>query len=106
MHTSTLARWRNRQPGDLVEDHGKQPPWHGYLGELERDILRMLGDFGSNLHEFFSQRRQRPVLDIPGQCQPPQEVRQVVRQHKQLQSRLIVFERAAGNFRPFDGVLD
>ena len=45
------------------------------------------------------------MLDLPRQRQTPQEVRQVVRQREQLQSRLVVFERAAGELRPLDGVL-
>ncbi|QEG35954.1 hypothetical protein Pr1d_32620 [Bythopirellula goksoeyrii] len=60
---------------------------------------------GSDLHQLFPQRRQRPVLKWFRQCQPPQKIRQVVRQGKQLQARLVVLERAAGELRPFDGVL-
>ncbi len=65
----------------------------------------MTGNLGADLDELFPQRRQRPMLNISGQRQPPQEVRQVVGQRKQLQPRLVVFERAAGELRPLHGVL-
>jgi hypothetical protein len=45
------------------------------------------------------------MLDILRQCQSPQKVRQVVRQGEQLQACLIVLERAAGELRPYHGVL-
>jgi len=45
------------------------------------------------------------MLHITGQGQPTQEVGQVVSQGKQLQPRLVVFEGAAGELRPFHRVL-
>ena len=98
-------RWRNRQLGDPIEDRGEQPPWHSHLGQLERDVLRMPGHLSSDLHQLFSERRQRPMRNILRQCQPPRKVRQAVSQCKQLQPRLVVFKRATGELRPFDGVL-
>ena len=40
-----------------------------------------------------------------GQRQPPQEVAQVISQGEQLQARLVVLERTAGQLRPSNGVL-
>jgi hypothetical protein len=45
------------------------------------------------------------LTDALGNCQPPQEVSQVVSQGEQLQAGLIVLERPAGKLRPLDGVL-
>ncbi len=42
---------------------------------------------------------------ITGQGKPTQEVSQIVSQGEQLKSRVVVFERAAGELRPFDSVL-
>lgn len=65
----------------------------------------MPSHLGYDNGELFPQCRQRPVLDIPGQCQPLQEVRQVVRQGKQLQVGLIVPERPARELGPIRSVL-
>jgi uncharacterized damage-inducible protein DinB len=73
---------------------------------LERDVLGVPRHLGTDLVEFLPQRRQRPMLHWFRQSQPPQKVVQVVRQGKQLQSRLIVFERAAGELRPVYGYPD
>jgi len=45
------------------------------------------------------------MVDLLRQCEPTQEVGQVVGHGNQLQSRLIVFECASGELRPLDGVL-
>ena len=45
------------------------------------------------------------MLHITRQGQSTQEVGQVVSQGKQLQPRLVVVERAAGELRPFHGIL-
>ena len=51
------------------------------------------------------QRRERPMLDARRQCESPQEVSQVVRQHVQLQSHLIGGEVAAAQSSPAHRVL-
>jgi len=75
------------------------------LRPVDYDVFRVPRHLGTDLDEFLPQRRQRPMPHWFRQSQPPQKVAQVVRQGKQLQPRLIVFERAAGELRPFDGVL-
>jgi hypothetical protein len=40
-HPDSLGGW-NRQQRDPVEDRGIQLPWHGHVGQLERDVLTQL----------------------------------------------------------------
>ena len=55
----------------------------------------MADRLGSYLDELVSERPQRPVLDGLGQCQPPQEVAQVIGQGKKLKPNLIVHKIVA-----------
>ena len=103
--TSRDPRRRNCQPCNPIKNRGEQSPWHSHFGQLERHVLGVACHLRPDLDELLSQRSERPVLNILRQCQSSQKVRQVVSQGKQLQARLIVLERAAGELRPFDGVL-
>ena len=69
IHASRRPRRWNRQPRNAVEDRGKQPPRDRHLGQLERDVFGVSGDLGSDLHQSLAQCRQRPVLNVAGQCQ-------------------------------------
>ena len=74
----------DRQAGDPVEDRGEQLPGYGHFGQLERDVPRVPRYLRADLDQFLPQGGKRPVLHITGQCQPTQEVRQIVGQRKQL----------------------
>src|SRR6266536_148154 len=57
------------QPQDFLEQFLRQRD----LGHLEDDVAAMAHDLGADLHEFFSQARQRPLLDRLRQSQRPHE---------------------------------
>ncbi len=65
----------------------------------------MTYDLRADLDQLVPQRGERPMLDARRQCESPQEVAQVVRQHEQLQSHLIVVEAVAAQSRPAQRVL-
>jgi hypothetical protein len=62
-------------------------------------------DPGIDLHEFFAERRQGPVLDLVRQYQRSHEVGEVVSQRMELQPHRVVLECSAGKARPVDRVL-
>ena len=66
------------QPPNAIQDRSEQLPGHGHFGHLERHIPHVVHDLGSDLDQLLPQRRQRPVLHLARQRQPPQEVPQVV----------------------------
>ena len=63
----------------------EQASWHGNLGQLESNIAAMADDLGSNLHQLFAQRGQRPVFHLLRQGQRPHEVTQIVGQGVKLE---------------------
>ena len=65
----------------------------------------MMDDLRSDLDQLLPQRRQRPMTNVRWQRQSSEEIAQVVRQGEQLQPDLIGDETAAGESRPFQGVL-
>ena len=83
----------------------KHVPWHRDLGHLEYDVAGMRDDLGTDLHELFPERGQRPVRDSFGQCQRPHEVGEVVGECMKLKADGIGDERAARQSCPLYGVL-
>ena len=69
-----------------------------------RDVPTMGDEPGSDLDRLIPQTGQRPVLDFLRQCQDPHEVGQIVREGVNLESHLVVAERAAQQPGPLDGV--
>ena len=65
----------------------------------------MADDLGSDLDQFFPHRTQGPIVYGLGQCQPPQEVTNVVRHTEQLQPNLIIIKIMAGQPCPFQSIL-
>ncbi len=63
-----------------AQDFPKQVPRHGNLRQLEHDVATMADNLGTDLHQFFPQCRQRPMLHFFRQGQRPQEVGQMVGQ--------------------------
>jgi hypothetical protein len=51
---------------------------------ISANVPGMRDDLGADLHEFFPQARQRPLLDRLGQCQRPHEVAEIVGQRMKL----------------------
>ena len=45
---------------DPPQDFPKQVPGHGDFGQLERDVPPVTDDLGTDLHQLFPQRAQRP----------------------------------------------
>ncbi len=46
---------------DPPQDFPKQVPGHGDFGQLERDVPPVTDDLGTDLHQLFPQRAQRPI---------------------------------------------
>ncbi len=93
------------QPVNQAQDLSEQRFGDSDFCELECDVAAMSHDLGADLDELLPERRQRPVFDLIGQGQRPQEVGHVVSQHVWLETNLVVPEAVAGQPRPVDGVL-
>ena len=98
-------RRRQPQPSDSLKNCPEQLPRHRHLSQLEGGVPGVGNHLGPNLDQLLPKCRQRPVLHRSRQCQPPQEVGQVVRQGKQLQANLVFFKAVAGQPRPVQRVL-
>src|SRR6266568_3870976 len=92
-----LLRWGRSwsQSVDQPQDFLKQFLRHRDLGHLEDDVAAMAYDLGADLHEFFPQARQRPLLDRLRQSQRPHEVGEIVGQRMKLKPDGVAGERAA-----------
>ncbi len=77
------------------QDFPKQFLRHGNFGQLERGIPAMADNSGSDLHQLFPQRGQRPVLYLLWQGQCPHEVGKIVGQAVKLEPDGVVAELAA-----------
>ena len=77
------------QRPDAVEDLAKQPLGYGNFGQLEDYPTSMKNYSGPGLDQLGLDAAQRPMLDCGRQSQPPQEIAQIIGQHKQSQSDLI-----------------
>jgi len=76
--------WPWSQSDDQPQDFLEQFLRHRDLGHLEDDVAVMAHDLGADLHEFFPQAGQRPLLDRLGQSQRPHEVGEIVGQRMKL----------------------
>lgn len=110
---STPQRWQwtsyrcrlRPQAVDQSQGFREQPPWDRDLGKRESDVPTMANDLGADLDQLLAQRGHRPVLDLIGQRQRPEEVANVVCQHVQPETYLVFPETMAGQPRPVDGVV-
>ena len=58
-----LGLRRNGSSSQIInqaQDFSEQFPRHRYLGQLERDVPPVTDDLGTDLHQLFPQRAQRP----------------------------------------------
>jgi hypothetical protein len=90
---------------DPAQEVGEQRPWHRHLGQLEDDVAAVAYDPGADLDQLLAQRRERPVLDIRGQGQRTQEIREIVGKGVKLEPHGVVPEAMAGQARPAGRVL-
>jgi hypothetical protein len=99
------CKWTGPKPCDTPRKLPEQLAWDRHFGHLERHVLRVLCQLGSDLHQLLPQCCERPVLHATGQRQPVQEVGKVIGQGEELQTSLVAPERAAGELRPLERVL-
>ena len=90
--TARHQRRRHAEPLDAIQDRCEQLMRHRDFGHLKGHVLGVPHHVGPDLDQLLPQRGQRPVLHGPRQCQPPQEVPEIVRQGEELKPRLVVFE--------------
>ena len=95
---------RRSQPTVPSLEHREQRPAHRYLGQLERDDLRVMQDLRADLDQILLWRRQRPSLYRPWQRQLTQEVAQVLGRGKRRGRTWLSWNRRHDNrvhFRAF-----
>ena len=98
-------RRQRGEPSYPLKDRPVQPARHRDFGQLKRDVSGVMNHLRTDLDELVAQRRERPLLHTRRQRQPAQEVAQVVRQHMQLQPRLVGVEAVTAQTCPTDRVL-
>ncbi len=59
------------QPFNQAQDLSEQRVGDSDFCELKRDVAAMSHDLRADLDELLPERRQRPVIDILGQCEFP-----------------------------------
>ena len=65
----------------------------------------MSHDPAAHLDELDLEASERPVLEPPGQCQPAEEIAQVVPQDEEKEPHLVAHEPVTGKACPVQGVL-
>lgn len=90
---------------DPLEDRSEELSGHGDFRKLERHVLGVPGDLGTDLDEILLQRGQRPLPHALWKCQPVEEVPEVLCQGEELQTSVVCPEGLAGEPNPPDGIV-
>ena len=103
--TGRTQSGRILKSADPLEDRSEELSGHDDFRKLDRHVLGVPGDLGTDLDELLLQRGQRPLSHALWKCQPAEEVPEVVRQGEELQTSVVCPEGLAGEPSPPDGIL-
>ena len=104
-HADNASSRRIAQSNDQVVETCEDCPWQQGLGHLERGVAAMAHQPGAGLDQPFVEAGERPVLDLLGRRQRPQEVRQIVGKSVKAETSGVCREAHAGEPRPFERIL-
>ena len=80
--TGRTQSGRILKSADPLEDRSEELSRYGDFRKLERHVLGVPGDLGTDLDELLLQRGQRPLPHALWKCQPAEEVPEVVGQRE------------------------
>jgi hypothetical protein len=93
-----------RETADPFEKRSEKLLMNGGFRQLNRRVLGVPGDLGTDSDELLLQRGQRPLPHALGKCQPSEEVSEVVGQGEELLPSVVCPEGLAEEPRPPVGI--